>query len=164
LAAAGRKVLLIDADLRRSQVHRTFDVARSPGLSNVLKGELKATEAVIESSVPGLYLLPAGDEVPVASEPLDTESVGVLIHGFSRLFDLVILDCPPVMALADASIIAHATSSVLFVVGAGTSREVARAAIERLTSVNAEIIGVVLNKAAFTHESAYYYQYSHQSA
>jgi len=164
LAMAGRKVLLIDADMRRPQVHDVFDLARSPGLSNVLAGEVKAPEAVHESPVKDLYVLTAGDQVAAVSEPLDNESLAVLIRGFGEHFDFVVLDCPPVMAIADASIIANATASVVFVVGAGTSRDVAQSAVERLTSVQAQILGVVLNKAEVSRRSAYYYHYYHQSA
>jgi capsular exopolysaccharide synthesis family protein len=165
LAKAGRRVLLIDADMRRAQMHRIFDVARSPGLSNILAGDVKAPAVICESTgVEGLSILPAGDELPMLSEPLDSESVAALLQGFSERFDLIVLDCPPVMAVADASIIAHAVSSVMLVVGAGTSREVAQAAAERLTSVHARIVGAVLNKAESYRGSPYYYHYYHQSA
>jgi capsular exopolysaccharide synthesis family protein len=164
LAMAGRKVLLIDADMRRPQLHRIFDLERSPGLSNVLAGEIKAPAAVRTTAMNGLHVLAAGDEPDVRSEPLDSESVAVLIEGFGARFDMVVLDCPPVMAIADASIIANASSSVVFVVEAGSNREIARAALERLASVQAQIVGVVLNKAEDTRGSAYYYQYYAQSA
>jgi Mrp family chromosome partitioning ATPase len=73
------------------------------------------------------------------------------------------LDCPPLVALADVSIIANAASSVLFVVGAGTSREGARVAIERLGSVEAKVIGVVLNKAKLDRLSAYHHPYYYET-
>src|SRR5262249_17958475 len=131
LAMAGRKVLLIDADMRRPQVHDVFELARSPGLSNILAGRVKAPEALHETPVKDLYVLTAGDQVAAVSEPLDNESLAVLIRGFGEHFDFVVLDCPPVMAIADASIIANATASVVFVVGAGTSCDVAQSAVER---------------------------------
>ena len=158
MAMAGRRVLLIDADMRRPQVHRIFKVSASPGLSNILNGEIKAPETVSETTVEGLFVVPAGAEVPNPSELLEAESLNHLLHGFSRLFDLIVLDCPPVMAVADASIIGNVTSSVLFVVGSGTTtREIAQAALRRLIAVQADVIGVVLNKAARDRRSAYHY-------
>jgi capsular exopolysaccharide synthesis family protein len=164
LAMAGRRVLLMDADMRRPQVHRTFDIVKAPGLSNVLAGEVKAPDAVRQTAVPGLSVLPAGDELPNAAELLDSEAFTALIEGFASRFDLVVLDCPPVMAVADATIVANATSAVLFVVGSGTAREVAEAAVDRLLSVHAQLVGVVLNKARHDRRFAYDRYLYHQPA
>ena len=155
LAAAGRRVLLIDGDLRRPQVHRTFGVPRSPGLANILSGQIKAPATVHQSAIENLSIISAGDELPNTTELLDRDALTALTDGFAERFDVIVLDCPPVMAVADASIIANATSSVVFVVGAGTTREVAQAAIERLTSVDAQVVGVVLNKARRDRRFAY---------
>ena len=161
MAMSGRKVLLIDADMHRPQIHRVFDLAVSPGLANILSGETKPSAALLKSEVNGLFILPAGAGVLSPSDLLDSERLITLIDGFRKVFDIVVLDCPPVMALADASIMANAASSVLFVVGAGSStREAARTALERLISVQARVIGAVLNKAKSDHQSAYYYSYS----
>jgi capsular exopolysaccharide synthesis family protein len=161
MVAGGRRVLLIDADMRRPQVHRVFDLSLGPGLSNVLAGEVKALEAVRESTVKGLFILPAGANVADASEKLDNEALINLIEGFSQRYDLIVLDCPPVMAVADTSIIANAALSVLFVVRAGATKgEVARKAIERLRSVQAHVVGAVLNKAKVSRGSEYYYLYN----
>ena len=161
MATSGRRVLLIDADMHRPQIHRVFNLALSPGLANVLSGETKPSAALLKSDVTGLFVLPAGKGVGSPSDLLDSERLMTLIDGFRKVFDIVVLDCPPVMAIADASIMANAASSVLFVVGAGaSSREAARAALERLTSVQARVIGAVLNKARRDFQSAYYYSYA----
>jgi polysaccharide biosynthesis transport protein len=159
MARADRRVLIIDADLRRPQLHHVFDIPRSPGLSEVMAGGARPSEALLESpSVPGLFILAAGAEVTSPTDLLDSERLHQLIKGFDQIFDVVVLDCPPVMPVADASIIAHAASSVLFVVGSGTtSREAAQIAIDRLTSVQAQVIGVVLNKAKPDPRSDYHY-------
>jgi polysaccharide biosynthesis transport protein len=148
LARSGRRVLLVDADLRRPQLHSMFNLPRSPGLSEVLMGTVKVSAALVELPVPGLFVLPAGVSVASPTDLLDNERLRVLIEGFSQFFDIVVLDSPPVMAVADAAIIANAASSVLFVVGSGTtSRTTAQVAIDRLTAVQAQVVGVVLNKA-----------------
>jgi capsular exopolysaccharide synthesis family protein len=158
MAMAGRRVLLIDADLRRAQLCDVFHVPRAPGLSNVVAGELKPSHALVESSINGLYVLPAGDEMDNPGDLLDSQRLDQLMRGLRQVFDIVIIDAPPVMAVADAAIVASAASAVVFVVGSGTtSPEVAQLAIDRLMSVQARIVGVVLNKAKLTNRSEYYY-------
>jgi capsular exopolysaccharide synthesis family protein len=156
MARGGRRVLLVDADFRRPQLHRTFNTPRSPGLSEALKGDVNVA-ALVESPLPGLFVLPAGVSVASPTDLLDNERLRILIQKWSQLFDVVVLDSPPVMAVADAAIIANAASSVLFIVGSGrTTRETARVAIDRLTAVQAQVVGVVLNKDDFS-SSPYYF-------
>jgi capsular exopolysaccharide synthesis family protein len=158
LALAGRRVLLVDADMRRPQLHTVFGVSASPGLANVMAGEVKPSDALLTSKIQGLFILPAGANVASPSELLDTDRLNRLLDAFRKVFDIVVLDCPPVMALADASITANVASAVLFVVGSGAStREGVRAAVDRLTSVQAEVVGVVLNNATPAPETDYYY-------
>jgi succinoglycan biosynthesis transport protein ExoP len=159
MATAGRRVLLVDADMRRPQLHQIYKIPKSPGLSDLLMNGVKSSEAIVASSVPGLYLMAAGANFTSPSEALDSQRLTRLIEGFGEYFDVVILDCPPVMPVADATIIANAAGSVLFVVGSGTtSRGDAQVAIERLASVQVQIVGVVLNRARPGSASAYHYQ------
>jgi capsular exopolysaccharide synthesis family protein len=158
MALAGRRVLLVDADLRRPKLHKVFNIRRDPGLSNVITGETRPSEALAESTVKGLFILPAGADVEMPADLLDSERIEQLLGAFRQVFDVVVLDCPPVMAVSDASIVASAATSVVFVVGAAsTGRQVAHAAIDRLVSVNANDVGAVLNKADMPARSDYYY-------
>jgi succinoglycan biosynthesis transport protein ExoP len=158
MAAAGRRVLLVDSDLRRPQVHQLFKVARTPGLSEVLSGTMSANDAVKETSVPGLFVITAGSAVARPGDALESERLTQLVQELTQVFDLIVMDCPPVVPVADAAIIAHAASAVLFVVGAGkTSRATAQTAIDRLLAVQAQVVGVVLNKARPDAASAYHY-------
>jgi succinoglycan biosynthesis transport protein ExoP len=160
IARAGRRVLLVDADMRRPQLDQLFDIRRSPGLAEIMAGEVAPSEALIQSSVEGLFVLPAGVAVDSPSDLLDHERFNALMQSFRQVFDLVVVDCPPAMVAADAAIVANAVMSVLFVVGAGTTTpEVARLAVERLMSVQARMIGVVLNKTNLETPSEYYYGY-----
>lgn len=159
MAKAGRRVLLVDADMRRSRMHKVFGVAASPGLSNIMAGTAKPSEALFETSLKGLYVLPAGAGVANPSDLLDKDRLVTLIQGFTQVFDVIVLDCPPLMALADASIIANAASAVVFVIKSGTNRGRARVAVERLRAVQAEVMGVVLNKAKIDRLSGYHYPY-----
>jgi capsular exopolysaccharide synthesis family protein len=159
MAAAGRRVLLVDADLRRPQLHRIFNIPISPGLSDVLMGGLDPSQAWIESSFPGLCLLPAGANVASTNAALDSQRLTQLIEKFSDEFDAIVLDCPPVMPVADAAIVANAAGSVLFVVGSGTtSRRDAQVALDRLAAVQVQVVGVVINKARPDPASTYHYE------
>jgi polysaccharide biosynthesis transport protein len=158
MALSGRRVLLVDADLRRPRLHDVFNISRTPGLADVITGECRPSEGLSETTIKGLFVLPAGAGVATPADLLDSERLDQLFQSFKQIFDVVILDCPPVMAVSDASIVANAAAAVVVVVAAGsTSTEVAQAALERLTSVKARIVGVVLNKAKSSPRSDYYY-------
>jgi succinoglycan biosynthesis transport protein ExoP len=157
MARTGRRVLLVDGDMRRPRIHRLHNVDRSPGLSDVMNGTVRVGAALCASSVDGLMLLPAGTPVSNPADVLEARGFKALVKDLSDEFDLILIDSPPVMAVADASILANAASTALFVVGAGAAtRETIRAAIDRLASVQAQVIGVVLNRA-YADEYSYPY-------
>jgi len=159
IAMTGRRVLLVDADMRRPQIHNIFHVPRSPGLSNVVAGDTKPTDALLEGPVHGLFLMSAGVAVANPTDLLDSGRLNHLIRGFTHVFDTVVLDCPPVTGVADAAIVANATASVVFVVGSGrTSPEAAQAALEQIAAVQAQVVGVVLNQAKRTPHGSYAYE------
>jgi capsular exopolysaccharide synthesis family protein len=133
LAQAGKRVLLVDADMRKPTIHRLFDLPQEPGLSDHLVGSARTSEAVRASSVEGLSVLSSGGMPPNPAELLGSQQFTSLLQSWREHFDWVVIDSPPVIAVADASVIAHATSGVLFVVGADmTSRHAARRAVDRL--------------------------------
>ena len=162
IAMSGRRVLLIDGDMRRANLGTVFDIPKSPGLSNVISASIKPSAALVETPIKGLYVLPAGDAH--SSNPadlLDSRRLHQLIAGLKKVFDVVVIDCPPVMAVADAAIVASAATSVVFVVSAGhTNTELARLAIERLEGVQARILGVVLNNAKAAPSDSYHPYYA----
>ena len=160
LAQAGRRVLLIDADMRKPRVHTVFDKPQQPGLSNVLVGTAKFSESVHETTVPGLWLIAAGACPPNPSELLGSKRFADLMASLGRHFDWAIVDTPPVMAVTDSAIVAHLTTGVLFVVGADmTSRYAAQRAVEQLDRNRAKFVGVVLNRVDLQHNAYYYGQY-----
>jgi capsular exopolysaccharide synthesis family protein len=159
-AQAGQRVLLIDADMRRPRVHEVFGQTQEPGLSNLMVGNAKASESVHKSGVPGLWILTAGRVPPNPAELLGSQRFREFLTSLKEHFDLVIVDSPPVMAVADASIAANAASGVVFVVGAEmTSRHTARAAVEQLDSARARFVGAVLNRVDLEKDSYYYSRY-----
>src|SRR5262249_30166759 len=118
LALAGQSVVLVDADMRRPRVHTVFEHEREPGLSNVIAGEPPLAQATNSSTVPGLKLLPAGRTPANPAELLSSPRFRDLLDQLAHDFDWVVLDSPPVMAVTDAALLAHAATAVMFVVGA----------------------------------------------
>jgi capsular exopolysaccharide synthesis family protein len=160
MAQAGQRVLLIDADMRRPRVHEIFGGDQEPGLSNVLAGNAKTSEAIHKSSVAGLWLMHAGHIPPNPAELLASRRYTDFIASLASHFDWVLLDTPPVMVVADSSILANQASGVVFVVGAdNTSRQAARTAVEQLDTASAHVVGTVLNKVDIVRNPYYYSSY-----
>jgi len=160
LAQAGQRVLLIDADMRKPKSQDIFGIAQEPGLSNVLVGNAKASESVRKSMVSGLWVLPAGRIPPNPAELLGSARFRDFVTSLKDHFDWVIVDSPPVMAVTDASLIAHLASGVVFVVGSEmTSRHAAKRALDQLEHANAKFVGAVLNRVDLKHNAYYYSQY-----
>jgi succinoglycan biosynthesis transport protein ExoP len=160
LAMAGERTLLLDADMRRSRVHELFDLSQEPGLSNVLVGNAKASEAVKKTDVPGLWVITSGHIPPNPAELLASRRFEDLLRSFGEHFDFIIIDTPPVMAVTDAVVAAHVASGVVFVVGAEmTNRRTAKAAVAQLANGRARFLGAVLNKVDVEAHGYYYSHY-----
>ncbi|CAN5704519.1 exopolysaccharide regulatory tyrosine autokinase VpsO [soil metagenome] len=160
MSQAGQRVLLIDADMRRPRVHDIFGIAQEPGLSNVLAGGAKSSEAIRKTTTPGLSLMPAGHIPPNPAELLGSKRYSDFIVSLGMHFDWVIIDTPPVMVVADGSICANQATGVVFVVGADhTSRQEARAAVEQLDAASAHLVGAVLNRVDLIRNPYYYSAY-----
>ena len=162
---SGRRVLLIDADMRASRLHLHFGVPQGPGLSEYLKGEAELTQVVQVNPEGNLCLIPGGGHVTNASELVHSEKMKNMLESVSRLFDWVILDSPPALAVYDASILADMCDGVLFVVRAGyTEFSVAERASGEFKNKN--LLGVVLNRVddSETYGGHYYYDVTPEGA
>jgi capsular exopolysaccharide synthesis family protein len=160
LGQIGQRVLLVDADMRKPRVHDIFDIPQEPGLSNLLVGNAKTSEALRKAGSSGLWLLPAGRIPPNAVELLGSQRFHEFLRSLTANFDWVVIDSPPVMAVADAAVVAHSASDVLFVVGAEmTARQAAQRAIERLQQARARLLGAVLNRVDLKRHAYFYSQY-----
>lgn len=158
-AQQGKRVLLIDADLRKPTVHYTFRTENHVGLSNVLTRQLTLEEAVSITAQEKLWVLSSGPIPPNPSEILGSRGMQALIEQAKDEYDVIVIDTPPVLAVTDAQVLANQADGVVLVVSSGkTERESAKKAKELLESAKAKILGVVLNnkKAEDTH---YYYYY-----
>jgi len=165
LAQMGKRVLLVDCDLRKPQLHWFFHLRRSPGLVNVLVEEEweKALDGAIQhTQVPHLYLLTCGDVPPNPNEILGSEKMGHLIESVAERYDFILFDTPPVLTVSDAIVLAHRVDGVMLVARAGcTSRSALRNVVELLSKTRTVILGIILNDIDFKRERYYYSYYYH---
>jgi exopolysaccharide transport family protein len=161
LAQAGHRVILVDADLRQPRLHDLFGLKLEPGLSNLLDGAVDTSVAVRPTQIPNLSAVTAGGHPPNPAELVGSHRFGELLSFFEKQSDIVVIDTPPVMAVADAAILAHRTSGVLFVVAADTtSRHAAVSALEQLERAKGRFLGAVLNRVDHESDKYRYASYS----
>ncbi|HET8749237.1 MAG TPA: polysaccharide biosynthesis tyrosine autokinase [Sphingomicrobium sp.] len=146
-ALAGKNVLLIDGDMRKPSIQQYFDAGSSLGLSSVLAGSCAPEEAIVETSIPGLWAMPAGPMPESPAALLSGPELQATLKQLATSFDMVIVDAPPVFGLADAPRIAVAANSTVFVVETDRARlPQVRGALARLAETQANIAGIVLTK------------------
>jgi len=150
-ALNGSKVLLVDADLRRPSVHLRFRIGKGLGLSSVLSGKAPLHEAIVTwTDLPNLHILPSGPIPPLPSELLGSKELEDLLSQLRDVYDFVIIDTPPVLAVTDASVLARLTDAVILVVRYGTSRKhVVLRCIDLLERSGAHLLGVAVNVVDF---------------
>jgi protein-tyrosine kinase len=153
------RVLLIDADLRASRLHLPFGASETPGLTDYLRGDADEAQVTQVGPEGNLCLIPGGRSVPNPSELLHCERMKLLLDKMSHMFDWILLDTPPALAVHDASLLADLCDGVVFVVRAGsTDFEVAEKASAEFRDKN--LLGVVLNRVERQESyGGYYYGY-----
>jgi capsular exopolysaccharide synthesis family protein len=158
MAQAGKRVLIVDADLRLPTQHAIFGVRQEFGLSSVLDGKATLDQAVQPTAVSGLEILPCGPKPSNPSEMLNSPMFGELLEVLSERFDQVIIDSPPVMGIADARIIGAACDVTVLVLRAEKStRRVSELARDGLGSVGANLLGMIINEVEPSQGYAYGY-------
>nr|WP_315969826.1 CpsD/CapB family tyrosine-protein kinase [Bacillus testis] len=157
-AQQGKKILLIDTDLRKPTIHKKFCVHNQIGLSNVLTKKQAIEDAIMDTSIKNLSILTSGPIPPNPAELLISKAMENLLGKLYKEFDVVILDTPPVLAVADAQILSKHADGVILVVASGqTETEQGKKAKQLLVSSNATILGVVLNNKKQEKNDYYYY-------
>ena len=147
MAAVGQRVLLIDADLRNPSLHRLLGAGNGIGLSTLLSRRSSLAETIQPTRAVGLDFLPSGPLPPNPAQLLATNMLAELLAEVSASYDLVVLDGPPVLGLADAPRLAASVGGVVFVIEAnGAHRGHAKAALKRLSAINTRLVGAVLTK------------------
>ena len=146
MAQTGNRVLVVDTDMCRPRLHRAFGLPNDSGVSSIIVGDSEVARSIRATEVPGVSLLPCGPVPPNPAELLHTQAFRDLLATLDTKFDRVILDSPPLAAVADAVVLATLVDGVVFVLQAGTTqREVARRTVRALRDVSANIYGAVLN-------------------
>ena len=146
-ASLGRKVLLVDADLRNPSLHKALNTDNSTGLSNYLTGASTPPDVMQKTDVPNLAFIASGPLPPNAADLLGSPRVLSLLSIGGEVFDLIVIDGPPVLGLADAQLLSSAAAATMFVVSAGSTRTGnIRGALRRLQLSRASLIGVVLTR------------------
>jgi len=159
IAQAGVKLLLVDADMRKGRLHDVFSVKQSPGLSEFLAGEISLEKIIQKTEIPNLSVVACGKVPLYPAELVGTPRMREFIERTAAGQDLVVIDTPPVMAVTDGAVIAAMAKRVIAVVQSGKTP---RQSLERLHricgSVQAQVMGVILNNVP-AWSTPYYYRY-----
>lgn len=160
MAEAGHKVILVDADLRRSSLHRLFGLPNKLGLKDLLVGSADLDTVLLSSSNPNLQILTTGVLPSNPTELLGSERMRVIIRQLAARAAVVVIDSPPLLAVADGALLASQVDGVLLVAARDeTTRKRAETAFQLLEKMGAQVLGVVFNKSQ-GDERYYYYRYS----
>jgi capsular exopolysaccharide synthesis family protein len=159
-ASSGKKVLIIDCDLRRGRQYEIFGVSNNRGLSNVLISDLEGVKIEpIRTKISGVYLLPGGTVPPNPSELLESQKMRDVVNMLETDYDILLFDCPPVIGLSDPLIVTkYVDTTVIIAAYKSTPRELLKKSIKALEAVNAKVAGVIFNKVPYT-SNGYYSRY-----
>ena len=157
-----KSVLLIDADMRKGSVSKYLGIKRSPGLSEVLNGEIDEDSAFINPDVENLTVLLSGKAPKNPSELLNSRRTQQLMESLKARFDYIFIDAPPIMPLADACIISPLADGVILAIQGGrTQRDTVKHVENRLHQARAKIIGYIMTSIEY-HIPHYLYRYMHE--
>jgi receptor protein-tyrosine kinase len=170
LADLNQTVLLIDGDMRRPRLHSLFNIENERGLSNVLREKAPLDASTLKgvcaaTAIPGLYVLPSGSSRRNASSLLHSARLAELLNLTSQKFDMVIVDTPPMVNMADARVVARMSDAAILVVRSGvTTRDAALLAMGRLVDDGIPILGTILNfwnpkTPGYSYYGQYYAKY-----
>lgn len=161
IAQQGKRVLLVDADLRKPALHRGFNLPNESGLSSVLLGQAEMERAIVcHERVPNLSLLTAGPAQSMPAEMLGSAKMQELMNCWRQQFDYVIIDTPPVLAVTDAVRLSSHADSVLVIIRSGqTTREALTRSCDLLNQARVPVLGIVVNGVSRDAAGSYYYGY-----
>ncbi|PHR21889.1 MAG: hypothetical protein COA41_01940 [Sphingopyxis sp.] len=166
LARTGKKVLVVDLDLRRPQQHRNFEVKNEIGMADLLSQNKSIDEVIIKTNIEGVDFIPSGGIPPNPTELMSGEIAKRVLESLSERYDIVLADCPPILGLSDALLISNHVDQTIFVVESGRIQtNVINQALGRLSASGEKIAGVLLTKFN-AKEAGYgesgYYEYNYK--
>jgi capsular exopolysaccharide synthesis family protein len=157
-AQEGKKVLLVDADMRKPTAQYTFGLNNTFGLTTVLTRQKELTEVTNATDVPNMEVLPCGPIPPNPTELLSSRAMTNFFEEAYRNYSMVIFDTPPVLAVSDGQVLANQCDGTILVISSGTTEiETAQKSKELLDSAKAKLLGVVLNNRELRETNYYYY-------
>lgn len=161
-AREGKKVALVDVDVRRASLHTYFDVPNDVGLSDLLQGQTSVGEAMQPTQVRGLSVIPSGVPFPDPGAMIESDKMGQLLSGLEKRFDMVILDSAPLLVKSDALVLSrHVDGLIVVLESQKTTRRAAYEMVNLLTKAQIRPLGFVLNRFSFKRGAYSYQQYYH---
>ncbi|WP_192986691.1 CpsD/CapB family tyrosine-protein kinase [Carnobacterium mobile] len=158
-ASQGKKVLLVDADMRKPTVHKTFRLPNHDGLTTLLtEKDIQISDIAHRVPTEGLFIITSGVIPPNPSELLASKRMDRLMNELEQIFDLIIFDMPPVIAVTDAQVMASKVDGTIFVIPKGlTNKDMVLKSKDLLEKVHANVIGAIFNRVEITGDNYYYY-------
>lgn len=160
-AQGGKRVLIIDGDMRMPTLHQTFKTYNKIGLSNVIAKKAEYYEAIQETFIVGLHVMTSGSIPPNPSELLSSSALDILLLDVKKDYDIIIVDAPPLLSVSDSQILANKCDGTLLIVNTGV---VEKGAVQKATAIlstsKAKVLGVVLNNYVSSSRKHYYENYS----
>jgi len=159
MAQADSKIVILDCDMRRANVHKVFGTANDHGISNLLVGNSNMREAILHTRIPNLDVIPCGPIPPNPSELLGSTRMTTLLNSLRKHYAHILIDSPPSLAVTDAVVLSKSVDGVILVIRAGyTAKEIIRSGIAQFRAVGTHILGAVLNGVDMSRDR-YHYQY-----
>ena len=157
-AKSGKKTLLLDGDMRKPTVWKTFRLSNQKGLSTLLVSPDDIADSIQKTTIDNLSVLTSGPQPPNPSELLGSTREEVIMDQLTRLFDVIIVDMPPVVTVTDAQIVASKADGTILVAREGVSEKAALLKAKQLLEIaHARILGVVYNGVDSANDAGYYY-------
>ena len=160
MAQSGQKTLLVDCDLRKPVQHKIFELSNIMGLTNLLVEDIEAEDVIQPTMINGLDAITSGPIPPNPSELLGSTGMKQAVGQWAKMYDQILIDCPPVIAVTDAIVLGPQVDGVIMVVRAYDANiDMVNEAKKRMTQADANIIGAVLNGVKTKGKDYYYYHY-----
>ncbi|MDW0112995.1 CpsD/CapB family tyrosine-protein kinase [Sporosarcina saromensis] len=159
-AQEGKKVLLIDSDMRKPTMHYTFHTTNTTGLSNLLTKQWRLEEVTKVTNIDGLHLITSGPIPPNPAELIGSKSMKDLMEELRKIYDIIIFDAPPLLSVADAQILSNTCDGTILVVNTKqTQKESVLKSKDLLNSAKSNVLGVILNNYVMDRNQGYYNYY-----